>query len=58
MINIKILRAKGQRLSEIRQDTGSYRYAIVNLAAQTKDELHKAYAFVEETLTFTFDDVK
>ena len=57
-INIKILCEKGQRLSEIRQDVSSYRYAVVNLAAHTVDELHKAYASVKEILTFTFENIQ
>lgn len=58
MINIKILCGKGQCLSSIRQDVGSYRYAVVNLAAQTVDELHKVYASVNEILTFTFENIQ
>ena len=57
MINIKILCSKGQRLSQICQDLDSYRYGLINLAAQTLVDLHKAYAFVEATLTFDFEDI-
>ena len=56
-INLKILCEKGQRLSAIRQDMNSYRYAIANMAAQSADELHENYALVKRMLTFTFDDI-
>ena len=52
--HIKVLCAKGERLSDHDQDVGSYRYCITNLAAPSREELHARYAVVEQLLPFRF----
>jgi hypothetical protein len=52
--NVKILCHNGQRLSDNDQDIGSYRYAIVNMSAQTWDNLYQAHQHVQTLLTFQF----
>lgn len=52
--NVKILCHNGQRLSDNDQDIGSYRYGIVNMSAQTWDNLYQAYQHVQTLLTFQF----
>ena len=55
--NVKILCHEGQRLSDDDQDIGSYRYAIVNMSAQTRDNLYQAYEQVQLMLSFDFSPV-
>ena len=52
--HIKILCAAGERLSDHNQDVGSYRYCIINIAAQSPQELHDHYAQVTARLPFVF----
>lgn len=56
-LSVKILCEPGKRLSHYDQDVGSYRYAIANLAAPTRDELHERWADVERGLEFGFRPV-
>lgn len=52
---VKILCAQGDRLSEHDQDVGSFRYAIVNMGAQSEEELHARYAEARRTLHFELE---
>ncbi len=52
--HIKILCAAGERLSDHNQDVGSYRYCIINMAAQSPKELHDHYEQVTALLPFVF----
>lgn len=52
--NVKILCHKGQYLSDVDQDIGSYRYAIINMSAQTWKNLYQAYEQVQAMLIFQF----
>jgi len=52
--HIKILCAAGEGLSDHDQDVGSYRYCIINMAAQSPQELHDHYAQVTARLPFVF----
>lgn len=56
-LGAKILCHAGQRLSELDQDTQSYRYGIVNLSADSADALAADWARVESALRFDFEDV-
>ncbi len=51
---IKVLCSPGERLSHHDQDVGSYRYCIVNMAANSKQELHAHYDQVRVLLPFEF----
>ena len=51
---IKVLCSPGERLSHHYQDVGSYRYCIVNMAANSKQELHAHYDQVRLLLPFEF----
>ena len=51
---VQVLCAPGERLSDHDQDVGSYRYAIVNLGAPTREELFARYTEVEQLLPFGF----
>mgnify|MGYP000284681887 CR=1 FL=1 len=51
---LNILCAPGERLSDHDQDVGSYRYCIVNMAAQSKSELYAHYAELQQLLHFEF----
>jgi biotin carboxylase len=51
---VKVLCTPGQRLSELDQDVGSFRYGIVNLGASTWEELHTRWAEAERMLPFVF----
>lgn len=52
--HIKILCAAGERLSDHDQDVGSYRYCIINMAAQSSQELQDHYEQVTALLPFVF----
>ena len=52
--HIKILCAPGERLSDHDQDVGSYRYCIINMAAQSSQELQDHYEQVTALLPFVF----
>ncbi len=56
-LRAKILCHAGQRLSDLDQDTQSYRYGIVNLSADSVDALAAEWARVESALRFDFEDV-
>ncbi|WP_434385458.1 ATP-grasp domain-containing protein [Melittangium boletus] len=51
---VQVLCAPGERLSDHVQDVGSYRYAIVNVDAPTREELFARYTEVEQLLPFGF----
>ncbi len=50
----KILCAPGDRLSDHDQDVGSYRYCIINMAAQSLAELESHYEEAKSLLPFSF----
>jgi biotin carboxylase len=52
--HLELLCAAGDRLSDHDQDVGSFRYCIVNLAAQSKSELYEDYAALQQLLRFEF----
>jgi len=52
--HLEVLCAAGDRLSDHDQDVGSFRYCIVNLAAQSKSELYDHYAELQQLLRFEF----
>ncbi len=54
--HVKILCKEGEYLSEQDQDVGSYRYCIVNMAAQSREALHANYAELERLLPFRFSE--
>lgn len=51
---LEILIHEGQWLNEILQDETSYRYGLINLGAQTKDELNACFEESKQLLTFQF----
>lgn len=55
--NVKITCHTGQWLSDNDQDIGSYRYAIVNMSAQTREKLYQAFEHVQTMLTFEFSSI-
>ncbi|HND09092.1 MAG TPA: ATP-grasp domain-containing protein [Pseudomonadota bacterium] len=52
--HVELLCAAGERLSDHDQDVGSFRYCIVNMAAQSKSELYDHYAELQQILRFEF----
>jgi biotin carboxylase len=52
--HLELLCAPGDRLSDHDQDIGSFRYCIVNLAAQSRSELYDHYAELQQLLRFEF----
>ena len=52
--HVEPLCAAGERLSDHDQDVGSFRYCIVNMAAQSKSELYAHYAELQQLLHFEF----
>jgi len=53
---VMILCGVGDRLSDHDQDVGSYRYAIVNMSAPTREALELAWREAETLLRFEFED--
>jgi len=51
---VQVLCAPGERLSDLDQDVGSYRYGIINLGASTREELFARHEQVERMLPFHF----
>ena len=51
-----MLCAPGERLGDQEQDVGSFRYAIVNMAATTRPELEVAWAEAQALLRFELED--
>ncbi len=51
---VKVLCAPGERLSDHDQDVGSYRYCIINMAAQSLSELESHYEEAKSLLPFSF----
>ena len=51
---VKILCHIGERLSQLDQDVGSFRYGIINMGAANLDQLHETYALVKQRLPFEF----
>lgn len=54
---VRILCTVGERLGAQDQDVGSFRYAIINMGALTKEQLHADYAAVKTLLPFEFRSV-
>src|SRR5260221_5044125 len=52
---VHVLCAPGERLSDQEQDVGSFRYAIVNLAAPTREALERAWEEVRALLRFELE---
>jgi hypothetical protein len=52
--SVKVLCKVGERLSAQDQDVGSFRYAIINMSAPTREELFARYDEVERSLPFAF----
>ena len=48
---------EGQRLSEVQQDGNSYLYAIINIAAHSKEELEQKRDHLVALLPFVFEPV-
>jgi hypothetical protein len=55
-LQARILCAAGERLSDHDQDTESFRYAIINLAAANERALEADWTAVQRLLAFQFDD--
>ena len=53
--HIEVLCKVGERLSELPQDMGSFRYSITNLAARDREALFSDHARLEKMLAFEFD---
>ena len=47
----------GQTLSSIIQDGKSFRFGIINMGANSKEELLKKYSECKSNLTFEFQDI-
>ena len=52
--NVEVFAEQGKKLSEDMNDMGSYRYASVNLGANSRKELFNKYAKIETNLEKKF----
>lgn len=52
--SIEIMCASGKYLSEIEQDTFTYRYAIVNVVASSQEEADNTFEHIQSMLSFSF----
>lgn len=51
-----VLATAGKNLSELTQDTFSYRYGLINIGAQSEDEMHWKLETIKRMLTFEFTE--